>query len=219
WASRTAARALRSSPSRWRQMSLQPPLVRSAVACSAAVATVASAALTASSDVSVNLNASRCASRRSSAAWRIDRSDWVTAWLANFSANWVAVVPYAHHNDRPVRTMNTIQQAKDLAGLLSCQAVAPRIGSPDLKRSRATPAMAYVQWATQVAPRVQPNSKANVADAQVHAMTAIPIRARKVIHIWQPLPAECQRRTNSGRFGFPPRTIAGGKVLGIPRKL
>src|SRR6516225_1209941 len=84
--------------------------------------------------------------------------------------------------------MNTIQQAKDRAGLVSCQAVAPRIGSPDLNRSMATPATAYVQWATQVAPRVQPNSKANVADAPMQAMTAIPIRARKPIHIWQPPP-------------------------------
>src|SRR5262245_55007524 len=118
-----------------------------------------------------------------------------------------------------VRTMNTIQQAKDRTGLLSCQAVAPRIGSPDLKRSKAMPATAYVQWAAQVAPRVQPNSNANVAEAPMQAMTAIPMRTRKVIHIWQLSPAECHARTKSGRFGFPPRTIAGGQALGIPRKL
>src|SRR5215831_13373259 len=62
--------------------------------------------------------------------------------------------------------------------------------------------MAYVQWATQVAPRVQPNSKANVADAPMQAMTVIPIRARKVIHIWQPLPAECHAGRNQDGLDF-----------------
>jgi hypothetical protein len=80
----SAARAMRSSSSRCRQISLQPPLARSAAVCSAAVATVASAVLTACSEVSVKLRASRCLRSLSSVAWRLSSVVWATAWFANF---------------------------------------------------------------------------------------------------------------------------------------
>ena len=71
-------------------------------------------------------------------------------------------------------TVNTSQQPVERPGLLSCQAMAPKMGSPALITSSATPASAYVQRCTSVAPRVQPNSKAKVAEAAMQPSTATP---------------------------------------------
>jgi hypothetical protein len=51
-------------------------------------------------------------------------------------------VPWAHQSERPVSTENTSQQATARGRLLSCQARAPKIGSPALSKSSATPASA-----------------------------------------------------------------------------
>jgi hypothetical protein len=79
-------------------------------------------------------------------------------------AHWTYAVAGAHQSDSPVSTTNTTQQTKDRADLLSCQAVAPRIGSPDLNRSRATP-MAPPQPSL---PKSSPAARARLLTVEAH---------------------------------------------------
>src|SRR5262249_17967124 len=112
--------------------------------------------------------------------------------------------------------MNTSQQARARAGLRSCQAWAPKIGRPDFTRSRATPESASVKRWVSVAPRDQPNSKANVAEAAIQPSTAPPISSRKrPHHIGSKFPVGIRMvaRTKSGRFEIPSRTVRRSKVL------